>query len=290
MKKHTTDEKTIRNIFSNNNIMSQLIKIGRFFYGIGMIAVGVHQLLIKDFRPEILSPFPVWAHKYTVFPILAGIALIFSGVIISGLFKIKFISTKNTCLYLGFCFLALIITCQLPYILILSPDKISRLDVWFGDAEELAYCGGAFVMAGSFSESSVSKRRKNLFELLLDKLIVCGRIFFSALMILFGSTHFIFTDFVSTMVPKWIAMPLFWTYFCGAALIGSGIAIILKIWIKPVAFLLAIMLFLFFLFFHVPDAIANPYISKGTEIVRAIIALVFCGTALVIALTNDAKK
>lgn len=99
-----------------------------------------------------------------------------------------------------------------------------------------------------------------------------------------------FTDFVSTMVPKWIGMPLFWTYFCGAALIGSGIAIIFKIWIKPIAFLLAVMLFLFFIFFHVPDAIANPYVSGGTEIVRAIIALLFCGTALVIALTNGPKK
>ena len=54
--------------------------------------------------------------------------------------------------------------------------------------------------------------------------------------------------------------------------------------------LLAIMLFLFFIFFHVPEAIANPTSGGGSEIVRAIIALLFCGIALVITLTNDPKK
>ena len=229
--------------------MKHLLKTGRFLYGIGIIAVGAHQLIIKDFRPEILPPFPAWAHQHLIFPILTGIALLCAGTVIAGLFTTKLIIPKRTCLYLGVCFLALILTCHLPYILFFSPDKASRLDVWFGAGEELAYCGGAFVMAGSFSESSLQKGRNNSFTRLLEKMIPVGRIFFSTLMILFGCSHFVFTGFVSTMVPKWLGMPLFWTYFVGVALIGSGIAIIFKIWIKPVAFLLAIMLFLFFFFF-----------------------------------------
>lgn len=269
--------------------MTPLTKIGRSLYAIGLIAIGIHQLLLKDFRPEILAPFPAWPHAYIAFPILAGMALICSGIIISGLFKTKSVTKKNTCLYLGFCFLALIITSHLPYILIFSADKDSRLDVWFGAGEELAYCGGAFVMAGSFSESNLSERRKNFFHIWLEKLIPLGRIFFAILMLLFGCSHFIFTDFVSTMVPKWAGAPLFWTYFAGAALIGSSIAIVFKIWIKVVALLLAIMLFCFFIFFHVPDAIANPYVSNGNEIVRAIVALLFCGIALVISSTMVSK-
>ena len=270
--------------------MNQLVKIGRLFYSIGIVALGVHQLIIKDFRTEILSPFPAWAHKYAAFAIVAGIALIFAGVIISGLFKIKFVNRKNICLYLGFCFLVLFITSHLPYILILNPDKASRLETWFGAGEALAYAGGAFVMAGSLSENSFSERKKSSFTLLLEKLIPCGRIFFSILMILFGWSHFVFTDFVSTMVPKWLPGPMFWTYFVGVALIASGIAIIFKIWLRPVAFLLAVMLFLFFIFFHVPDAIANPTTGGGNEIVRATIALLFCGIALLIASTNGLEK
>ena len=64
--------------------MKQLTKIGRLLYGIGIVALGIHQLIIKDFRPEILPPFPAWAHKYIVFPIFTGIVLILAGIIISG--------------------------------------------------------------------------------------------------------------------------------------------------------------------------------------------------------------
>jgi uncharacterized membrane protein YphA (DoxX/SURF4 family) len=268
----------------------QLIKTGRFLYGIGIAAVGIHQLLIKDFRPEILPPFPAWAHTYIVFPILTGIALLFAGIIIAGLFTIKWVRTKNICLWLGLFFLVVVITCHLPYILLLGPGKVSRLDVWFGAAEALAYCGGAFVMAGSFPSNNFNGRGTDRFELLLEKCIPAGSIFYSMLIILFGCSHFIFTAFVSAMVPKWMSSPLFWTYFAGAALIGAGIAIIFRIWTKTIALLLAIMLFLFFIFFHVPDAIANPSAGKGNEMVRAIIALLFCGIALVIAVTHGGKK
>jgi uncharacterized membrane protein YphA (DoxX/SURF4 family) len=269
--------------------MKELIKIGRLFYGIGVVALGIHQLIIKKFRSEILSPFPAWAHNNSFFPILTGIALLFAGIIISGLFKIKFIDTKKVCLYLGFCFLAALITSHLPYIIMLSTDKAPNFQVWIDAIEELTYSGGAFVMAGSFTENNSARGEKN-FTSLLEKLIPCGRVFYSLLMILFGLSHFIFANFIAAMVPKWLPAPMFWTYFFGVALIISGISIIFKIVIKPIALLLAFMLLLFFLFFHIPDAIANPSAGGGNEIVRAFVALLFCGIALVIALTNDRKR
>ncbi len=270
--------------------MKQLIKIGRLFYSIGIIALGAQQIIFMIFRPEILSPFPDWAHRYTFFPILTGTALILAGIVISELVKIRRTSPKSISLYLGFGFLLLIITSHLPYILILSPYKASRLDVWFGAAEALAYCGGALVVAGSFSEPSLNGASKNFLKLQLEKIIPTGRILYAILIILFGLSHFVFTAFVSTMVPEWLGMRLFWTYFVGVALIGSGIAIVFKIWIKPIAFLLAVMLFLFLTLFHVPLAIAKPSVSNGDEIVRAFIALLFCGIALVVAYTNTADN
>lgn len=267
--------------------MEKLIKIGRFFYGIGVVALGIHQIIIKNFRSEILSPFPAWAHENVIFPIFTGIALIFAGIVISGIIKMKFIDTKKVCLYLGFCFIALIITSHLPYILTL--DKTPDFQVWINALEELTYSGGAFVMAGSFTENTSAGGKKN-FTSLLEKLIPCGRVFYSILMILFGLSHFAFANFIATMVPKWLPAPMFWTYFFGVALVIAGISIIFKILIKPIALLLALTLLLFFLFFHIPDAIANPSAGGGNEIVRAFVALLFCGIALVIALTNDRKR
>ncbi|HEX4850879.1 MAG TPA: hypothetical protein VFV08_08745 [Puia sp.] len=248
--------------------MKKLYKIGHLLYGVGIVAVGLHQIIIRDFRPEILPAFPAWAHAYVLFPILIGIALVFAGI------SIAVFNSEKIGLYLGFFFLALIITCQLPYILFLNPVKPTHLEVWFGMGEELAYSGGAFLMAGSLS----------------GKLAAVGRIFFSLLMIIFGCSHFVFASDVSKMVPQWAGAPMFWTYFVGVALIASGIAFIFKIWIKMVALLLAGMLFLFFIFFHVPDAIKNPTDGHGNEIVRAIIALMFCGIALAIAETNSPES
>jgi uncharacterized membrane protein len=241
------------------------IRIGRFLYGLSMVAVGIHQILLKDFRPEVLPPFPAWAHNHMIFPVFAGIVLILAGAFIAGF------NAKNICLFLGWLFIALIVTCHLPYILFFDSAKAMHLETWFGAGEALAYSGGAFVMAGSFSGKSMP----------------IGRIFFSLLIILFGCSHFVFPVDVSAMVPRWVGAPLFWTYFVGAALIAAGIAIIFRLWIKLSAWLLAIMLFLFFLFFHLPDAMQNPSEGYGNEIVRAIICLQFCGIAMVIAVTND---
>jgi uncharacterized membrane protein len=245
-----------------------ILRMGRLFYGFSIVAIGIHQIIMKDFRPEILPPFPGLAHTRILFPVLTGIVLVIAGILIAGF------SSKKVCLFLGFLFLALIVTCHLPYILFVGSGKVTNLVVWFSAGEALAYSGGAFVMAGSFS----------------GKPIPVGRIFFSLLIILFGCSHFVFPADVSAMVPKWLGAPIFWTYFVGAALIASGIAIIFSIWIKTTAWLLAAMLFLFFLFFHLPDAIQNPSAGYGNEIVRAIICLQFCGTAMVIAVTNGREN
>lgn len=264
---------------------SAFIKIGRAFYGIGMIAFGMQQIIIRDFRPEILPPFPAWAHEHIVFPLITGIALIIVGVIISGLFTIKENIRKKIYLYLGFYFLLLIMACHIPYNLVISPSEAIHMGVWAPMLKELAYCGGAFVMAGSFENASITGNNSSA-QLFLEKLIPFGRIFFATTMILYGYTHYLYTDFVSQLVPKWFGMPGFWTYFGGTALMCAGIAIMFKIWIKPIATLLAIMIFLWFIFLHIPRAIATPYIGHGNEIVSAFDALLFSGVALVIAFTT----
>src|SRR4051812_8726141 len=212
--------------------MINFIKAGRLFYGLGIIAYGLQQLIIKDFRPEILPPFPAWAHRYVVFPFITGVALIFAGIVITDLFTIKAVNAKKVCLYVGFYFLLLLILCHIPYTLIISPNKLSHLGVWAQALKELAFCGGAFVMAGTFSGNDVADHKKSTLESSLEKLIPLGSIFFSTTMILYGCSHFVYTSYIAPMVPGWFGMPVFWTYFGGAALIGSGIAIVFRIWIK----------------------------------------------------------
>ena len=262
-----------------------LINTGRSFYGIGMMAFGIQQIIIGDFRPEILPPFPAWGHEYIVFPFITGIALIIAGIIISGFFKIGGNIRKKICLYLGFYFLLLIIICHLPYNVIFSPNKAIHMGVWAPMLKELAYCGGAFVIAGSFENSSLTDNNISK-QSFLHKLIPFGRIFFSTTMIIYGYSHYLYIDYIKLMVPGWFGFPVFWAYFAGTALICAGICIMFNIFIKPIAMLLAIMIFLWFIFLHIPDAVRNPYLEKGNEIVSAFDALLFSGVAIVIAFTT----
>ena len=261
--------------------MINLNRLGRLFYSLGIIVYGIHQIVISDFRPQILPNFPSWVHTNIIFPILTGVAMIIAGLFISGILRVNINVRIKTAFYLGVYFFALIFLSHIPYLLFVYPHKLSHLGSWGDLLHDVAFSGASFIMAGSFLINQSVNQEENSFDHLVRNLIPVGRILFCTTIILFGCNHFAYD--ISFMVPRWLGMPTFWSYFGGAALIGAGIAIVLKIFLQPVAILLAIMLFLWFVLLHTPNAISNPYAGRGNSIVSAFDALLFCGTALVIS-------
>ena len=270
--------------------MKPLQKAGRLFYGAGIIAYGIQQLVILDFRPQIVPLFPEWVHQNSIFPIVTGIAMIIAGVVIAGMVGMKNFPPEKAALILGFYFLALILNCQIPYLLFVYPHKLSHLGSWGDLLKELAFCGGAFVLYGDYTSDRLVILQQRSPAKFHEWIIPVGRLFFCTTMILFGCCHFAYTDSISMMVPTWFGMSVFWTYFGGVALIGAGTAIALKIFLKPVSLVLAVMLFLWFLFLHVPGAIANPSAGRGNAVVSAFDALLFCGVALVLSQTRKPAR
>lgn len=268
--------------------MSDFRYIGRLFYSIGIIAYGIQQIVIGDFRPQILPGFPAWVHEWGIFAILSGIIMVGVGLLISGLFKVRPVIRKRLFLYVGFYFLTLLLISHLPYLLFVYPHKLSHLGSWGDALKGLAFSGGGFIMAGSWSNEYAPFTNSDSIDSFLEKLIPLGRLFYCTTIILFGCNHFVYD--ISGMVPNWIGSQTFWSYFGGVALIGAGTAILLQVWVKPVSLLLATMLFLWFVMLHVPNAIANPYAGRGNAIVSAFDALLFCGTALVLAQSKRQKS
>jgi uncharacterized membrane protein len=103
------------------------------------------------------------------------------------------------------------------------------------------------------------------------------------MLIAFGIDHFLYKEFVATIVPDWIPWHMFWTYFAAVALIGSGVCILFKILIRQISMLLGIMLLIWFVILHIPRAVADPDGAKGNEITSVFQALAFSGVAFVIA-------
>ncbi len=213
--------------------------------------------------------------------------MVLTGLIISGIVKVEERDRRRISLYLGFYFAVLLLVSHLPCLLFVYPHKLSHLGPWGDALKGLAFSGGAFLVAGSFLHNAPTPNKNNSFESLLGKLIPLGRLFFCTTIILFGCNHFVYD--ISGMVPRWFGMPSFWSHFGGAALILSGLAILVKIFLKPVALLLALMLFLWFVSVHVPNAIAYPTAGRGNQIVSAFDALLFCGVALVLASSKKGR-
>jgi uncharacterized membrane protein YphA (DoxX/SURF4 family) len=265
--------------------MQKLTKMGRLFYALAMAGVGFGQFYYGDFHPMIFPPRHAWIRGISFWTDLTGAALIVVAAAI--VFEKK---ARHVSLILGG-ILLIVSVFYIPYMLTAHPYVYYKhLGLW-GDAEkELALSGGAFLIASSFPpELSTVSNRFSLIRF-LEKLIPLGGIFFSITMISFGIDHLLYTAGISVLVPSWIPGPIFWTYFAAVALIASGVAIILKVWIRPAAMLLGIMIFIWFLIIHIPDAVQNPLLEKGNEVISALSALAFSGIAFVIAGVNSNKK
>jgi len=153
-----------------------------------------------------------------------------------------------------------------------------QLGDWENAEKELALSGGAFVIAGCFA----GKNEKTLIRF-VAKLVPLGTIFFALTIISFGIDHFLYAKEAADYVPSWIPNHMFWIYFAGVSLLGSGIAIILKIRVRLFAALLGTMIFIWFIILHTPYVIASRFADTGGEVTSAFLALAYSGVAFVIA-------
>ena len=252
--------------------MENLSKIGRIFYATAIAAMGFQTIYFKDFHPYLLPANHSWLPAVAVFARVFGIMIILAGVCIG--FKI---SARPISLLLGSALLLIVCFYYIPYEL-LGTTNYMHLGEWENAQKELALAGGAFVIAGCFS----AKKENALFKL-LSKLIPLGAILFSIMMICFGINHFLYTKGVADYTPSWVPDRIFWAYFAGSALIGSGIGITFNIRRGLCAALLGLMIFIWFIILHIPKAIASPYADMGGEVISAFLALAYSGTAFVIA-------
>jgi uncharacterized membrane protein YphA (DoxX/SURF4 family) len=264
--------------------MEIISKTARISYGVMISGLGVQQIFYGNFRPVILPPWPLYfpGQLYTVY--VASFVLILAGLFIAFNNKARTIS-----LILGGLFLLLIVFCQVPYEI--KYDQYNMyLGSWAFAFKELVFAGGAFVVAGALPVGQKDSSHKIWLLELLEKFIPLGGVFFCMTMICFGIDHFLYTKAISVLVPGWLHAAMFWTWFAGAALMASGITIILKIKLKLSALLLASMLFLWLIMLHIPRALADTYSLQGNEISSVFEAFGFSGTAFLIAYGDYTRK
>jgi len=254
--------------------MEKLVQPARVAFCIGLAGMVCPQLVYSEF---VVNFFPAWPHL-----VLVGLwAWVFTVAVLADCTAIIFgFKPKAGALLLGGLLLATYLFGYFPYELFVAKYN-NYLGTWADGLKETALAGGGFVVAGSLP-SDIGDQ-KFAFLRFLNKLVPFGPFLFCTTMILYGICHFLYAKPISPLVPGWMPWHMFWTYFAGALLALSGIAVVLKIKLKIVAFLLGLMIFIWLLIIHIPLAVADPFGNKSSAFISAFSALAFCATAFIIA-------
>lgn len=251
--------------------MRRLIPVGRLFFALGLIGLGLRHFVLREFVtgrapawPQGLPGGVVWAYLTGAVFIAVGIALIARRQA-----RIAAIAAA----------LLIFLWALLRLIPVVAAESFLA-PTWTAAGKALTFCGGALAVAGTLPP--VAGRRPAALARLVNRraeLVALGRLCLGIFLLITGAQHFIYTPFVASLIPAWFpGDPVFWTYFAGVALIAGGIGLLLPWTAAPAALLSGVMVFSWFWIIHVPRTFVT--VSDGIAVYEA---LAVSGIAFVIA-------
>jgi len=92
-----------------------------------------------------------------------------------------------------------------------------------------------------------------------EKLIVLGPVFEAVALAMFAAEHFFAARDLSGIVPKWLAEPMFWTYFFGVALAAAAVSLIVWRGVRWAALGLALFFLLVVITIDLPGLPKFPH-------------------------------
>jgi uncharacterized membrane protein YphA (DoxX/SURF4 family) len=251
----------------------RVVAAGRIFFALGIVGLGAQHLFNADFIPVIVPGFPTWMPGRNFWTCVAG-----AGLMITGGAMLIGKGARASAFVLGTALLAALVLLQIP-------DQ-SRHFISIGIAtnafKELTLAGGALVVAASASRPKPAPLDR--------KLVAFGCLALGLTCAVFGIDHFVYEDFVVTLVPSWMPGQVFWTYFCGAALVAAAAGMVFRILPRLASALLGAMIFIWLIVLHIPRALADPHGANGNEWTSVFEALSFSGIAFMLAVMLPKKR
>lgn len=260
--------------------MWKLPSLGRGFFALALIAFGAQQYVFGDFVPGRAPAWPVgvpgrlaWAWLTGLTFIGTGAAVLAAGVLHSGALR----RTAYTMASVSGGFIAAwALLRHVP--LILEDTQFGGAWTMFGKA--LTLSTGALAVATSLRVQGPPEDETGMDR----RILLLGRVGLGAFMAAAGVQHFLWEEFVQTLVPTWIPGPVFWTYFAGVALIAAGVGLVVPATTRLAGTLAGLMVFSWLLMLHIPRAVAaQAATSSRNEWIAVFEALAVSGLALLLA-------
>jgi uncharacterized membrane protein YphA (DoxX/SURF4 family) len=256
--------------------MNTYLTIGRVFFGVGIMGIGVLHFFHRGIRPLIVPELTNIPPDLSIIVYLVALLLIGTGFLIAVGKNFNTVS-----LFMGLVFLALFLFGHLPW----SLTGGSFNNYWVNTNKIIALCGGFLVI----STIHAPKPENKLMQLLF-RTAPLGMYLYAIMLYNFAVGHFNNLEGVSNLVPKHIPFPQFWTFLGGVTLMGSAISIFSGFKVKQILLLLALNLFIWLLLLHIYYNIRFPLWNDGENFIGSFTCLCFCGTALVISQTASKKS
>ena len=266
-------------------IYDKLLRPGQIFFAIALVGFAVLQFIYGDIVIGRAPAYPAGVPGQFLFACIWGVAFIAVALLIT-------IGIERKA-WMGLVVIALLIFVwaflrQLPIVFAnLNGGTITAL------GKAVALFGGALAIAGSLSsppyEGGMSASRRRGGSLNSNQFLWIGRLCVGSFLILGGVEHFIYPQFVATLVPAWIPGAMFWTYFAAVALIAGGLGMIVPFTVRLASALAGLMIFLWVFMLHLPRAItAADAASRRNEWTAVFEALAISGIAF--AIVGRAQK
>ncbi len=260
---------------------SKLLPLGRIFVAVATIAYGVQFFIYAHSIAALSQTWPDWLRGAPYTEYLAGAALIVTGLAI-----IIRVRTQLATVLLGTAILLWVACLTLPPAIVSPKDPRPRNNV----AEASAVCAGLFFVAQSIARQKKSATQDQTpLDFASEKLGTFGRFFYAVGLIIFGSEHITYAEYVATLVPAWIPGHLFWAEFCGTALLAAAVGIVFNIVGSLSAALVGLMILLFGAFVNGPRAFGAW--NNGDEWTSLFHTLMWSGAAFILSglLVRSAK-
>jgi uncharacterized membrane protein len=242
---------------------------GAVVFAIGLAAIAVQNFIAGDFVTE-LQPVPASIAARAALAYVNGALLLAATAAIALGLRVRLAAMFTTLLLASW-----LVFLQIPRV-IANPNAGNA---WTPALEIFAMFGAGLMVTALSSDDSDRQRL----------LATIGLTCLAATLPAFGVLHFIYWEYVASVIPAWIPGHVFWAYFTGVAHLVAGIAIIISF--APAfrrlahiaASLWALMVGLWVVVLHVPRALAH--MDARPEWTSLFVAITLCGGGLLMRQT-----
>lgn len=261
-----------------NPYINKLPRIGKYFFLTGMMAIAIQHFVFNDFVLGRAPAWPMHVPGKTLWAYITGSFFFITGLMIIGNIQARRVALMAAALIFVWAFLR--------YLPIVVSDSLLAPS-WTSAGKAIVFIGGLLVIAATASNFKSQGRQSKIQSINSNvSLIAAGRICLSLFLLITGLQHFIYVEFVASLIPEWFpGNAVFWTYFAGVALLCGGLGLLIPKTAALAAFLSGTMIFSWFWIVHLPRAVES--LSDNIAVFEA---FAFSGIAFILIKADNLKQ